>query len=168
MHGRIVQIDWQDEEASLKRLYLTHKDAIVKARLHLLWLVRSGKQVKEATQIVGCHARTAQQWLAWYRQGGLELVQAKKGGNYKGASPRLSSGQTESLIAQANKDGFESGLAVRDYIKQTFGVTYKVGGVYSLLKRLKVKKKVPRPMNVKADEAVPLPPSKETFARGNL
>ena len=154
MHGRIVQIDWRDDEAVLKRLYLTEKNAVVKARLHLLWLVRSGKQVKEATEIVGCHARTAQQWLAWYREGSVEAVRAKRGGNYKGVPSRLSSDQTEALIIQANKDGFESGFAIQDYIKQTFGVTYKLGGVYSLLKRLKVKKKVPRPMNVKADEAI--------------
>lgn len=154
MHGRIVQIDWQDDEAELKRLYLAEKDCVVKPRLHLLWLVRPGKQVKEATVVVGCHTRTAQQWLAWYREGGVEEVRAKKGGNYKGAPSRLTSDQTQVLVAQANKDGFESGVAIRDYIKQTFGVTYKVGGVYSLLERLKVKKKVPRPMNVKAEQAV--------------
>ena len=154
MRGRILQIDWQEDEAALKRLYLAEKDAVVKPRLHLLWLVRSGKQVKEATETVGCHARTAQQWLAWYREGGVDTVRAKKGGNYKGAPSRLSLHQTQALISQANKDGFESGLAVRDYIAQTFGVTYTVGSIYSLLKRLKVKKKVPRPMNVKADQAV--------------
>lgn len=154
MHGRIVEIDWRDEEATLKRLYLAEKDAVVKPRLHLLWLVRSGKQVKEATALVGCHARTAQQWLAWYREGGVDEVRAKKGGNYRGAPPRLSPDQIDALVTQANKEGFESGLAIRDHIEQTFGVLYKVGGVYSLLKRLKVKKKVPRPMNVKAEEAV--------------
>lgn len=154
MRGSVVQIDWQEDEAALKRLYLSEKDAVIKPRLHLLWLVRSGKQVKEATEVVGCHARTAQQWLAWYRDGGVDMVRVKKGGNYKGAASRLSPEQTQALISQANKDGFESGLAVRDYIEQTFGVTYTVGSIYSLLKRLKVKKKVPRPMNVKADEAV--------------
>ncbi len=81
MRGRILQIDWQEDEAALKRLYLAEKDAVVKPRLHLLWLVRSGKQVKEATETVGCHARTAQQWLAWYREGGVDTVRAKKGGN---------------------------------------------------------------------------------------
>lgn len=154
MHGKIVQVDWQDEEAALKRLYLTEKEATVKARLHLLWLVRSGKQVKDATAVVGCHLRTAQQWLAWYREGGVDAVRSKKGGNARGSSSRLSPAQKETLLAQANKDGFESGLAVRDYIEQTFGIVYTVGGVYGLLKRLRIKKKVPRPMNVKADPAV--------------
>lgn len=153
MRGSVVQIDWQDEEAALKRLYLTEKEAVIKPRLHLLWLVRSGKQVKEATEMVGCHSRTAQQWLAWYRQGGVNTVRVKKGGNYKGAPSRLSAEQVQALISRANTDGFESGLAVRDYIAQTFDVTYTVGSIYSLLKRLKVKKKVPRPMNVKADRA---------------
>ena len=154
MHGKIVQVDWQDEEAALKGLYRGEKDAAVKARLQLLWLVCSGKQVKEATQVVGCHRRTAQQWLAWYREGGVEGVRSKKGGNTKGKSSRLSSEQKDALTTQANQEGFESGLAVRDYIEQTFGVVYKVSGVYSLLERLKVTKKVPRPMNVKAEASV--------------
>lgn len=55
MRGKICQVEWRssDDEASLKRAYQQEQDGRVKPRLHLLWLVRQGKQVQEATALVG-------------------------------------------------------------------------------------------------------------------
>lgn len=154
MAGRPVQIDWQEDEGELKRLYQTEKDASIKPRLHLLWLVRQGKQVKEAAELVGTHLRTAQQWFAWYREGGVDTVRQKRGGNYDGLPCRLSVDQQNALHDHANETGFFTGLEVQQWISEQFGIAYTLDGVYTLLRRLKIKKKVPRPMNVKADEAV--------------
>lgn len=64
MRGKIAQIDWQDDESGLKQAYLREADPLVKPRLHLLWLVRQGKQIKEAAALVGVHLRTGRQWVA--------------------------------------------------------------------------------------------------------
>lgn len=154
MRGKIVQIEWQEDEATLKQLYLREKDALIKPRLHFLWLIRQGKQVKDATPLIGVHPRTAQQWLAWYREGGIEAVRQKRGGNYRGLPCRLSAQQCAALEAYSNDEGFATGLEAQKWIQEKFGVSYALDGVYTLLRRLKIKKKVPRPMNVKADEEV--------------
>lgn len=104
-------MDWQDEEAILKRLYRTQKDANVKPCLHLLWLVRSGKQVKEATAVVGCY-------VARRNNGSLGIGKAalKRFDRKKVAMPQtLHHGflpiRQEALLAQANQEDFESGSA---------------------------------------------------------
>jgi transposase len=122
----------------------------VKSRLHLLWLVRDGKQVKEAAFLVGVHVRTGQQWLAWYREGGLpKVVQQKRGG--KGTLPRLDAVGQHKLLEHLSEQGASTALELCKWVEEQFGVVYTDKGMYGLLARLKVKKKVPRPMNVKAD-----------------
>lgn len=151
MHGKIVQVDWQEDATTLKGMYLGEKDATVRSRLHLLWLVRQGQQVKQATATLGVHPRTAQQWLAWYREGGVDLVRVKKGGNAQGSPCRLTSQQQHRLVAHAASEGFRSGLDAVQWVSHQFGVVYSLKGMYGLLNRLHIDKKVPRPMNVKAD-----------------
>ena len=150
MRGKIVQVEWHDDAASLKRAYSTAGAGEVKARLHLLWLVREGKQIKEAACVVGVHVRTGQQWLAWYRTGGLDkVVQQKPCG--KGRSPRLSTQGQQALLTHLSESGASTALELCKWVEEQFGVVYTDKGMYGLLKRLKVKKKVPRPLNVKAD-----------------
>ena len=153
MRGKVAQIDWQDDETELKAAYLREADPHVKPRLHLLWLVRHGKQIKEAAALVGTHLRTGRQWIAWYRAGGLALVRRKKSGG-KGNPSRLSPEQQHVLLDYLGENGSATALEVCQWVVEQFGVVYSVKGMYTLLARLKVKKKVPRPMNAKADEAV--------------
>jgi transposase len=46
---------------------------------------------------------------------------------------------------------FRTASEIRDWIGQQYGASYTVGGVYSLLKRLKCGPKVPRTLHAKAD-----------------
>jgi len=151
MRGKVAQIDWQDDEIALKQAYLREADPLVKPRLHLLWLVRQGKQIKEAAALIGVHLRTGRQWVSWYRDGGLVLVRQKKKGG-KGQSARLSPEQQQAFLAWARAEGFSTALEACRYVDEQFGVSYSQAGMYGLLSRLKVRKKVPRPMNAKADE----------------
>ena len=125
MRGKIVQVDWfpSDDEASLKRAYQQEQDALVKPRLHVLWLVRQGKQVQEAAEFVGVHRRTAGEWLVWYRQGGLAMVRSHRRGGY-GRVSRLNAEQKSALIAKACDDGF---VSVKDgvrFVREQFGIEY--------------------------------------------
>ncbi len=77
----------------------------------------------------------------------------RRGG--RGQTARLSHEQQEQLRAHVSAHGFTSAKDALAWIeKQPWGVTYTEGGLYSLFRRLRIKKKVPRPQNVKADPAV--------------
>lgn len=153
MRGKMVQVQWHDDTASLKRAYGAERDGEVKARLHLLWLVRDGKQIKEAAPLVGVHVRTGQQWLAWYREGGLDKVKQQKRGG-KGTLPRLDAAGQQKLVAHLSEQGASTASELCRWVEEQFGVVYTDKGMYGLLARLKVKKKVPRPINAKADVQV--------------
>jgi len=48
---------------------------------------------------------------------------------------------------------FRTAEEIRDWIAERYGVTYKVSGIYSLMKRLRCRPKVPRPVHTKVDQA---------------
>ena len=153
MRGQQVQIDWQEDEAALKAAYQSERDARIKPRLHLLWLVRQGHQVRQAATLVGTHYRTAQQWVAWYRQGGLALVKARKQGGY-GKTSRLNTAHQEALREKARTEGF---VSIKDgvrFVREQFGIEYTESGMTKVFAALALRKKVPRPRNAKASEEV--------------
>ncbi len=115
--------------------------------------MRQGKQGRQAAQLVGAHERTARQWVAWYRQGGTDLVRGKRQGG-QGQPARLNQEQQEQLRQHASVQGFTSAKDAQGWIQKQCGVAYAQPGVYSLFKRLRIKKKVPRPQNAKADPQV--------------
>jgi transposase len=147
--GRPLNIPWEEDGATLFQAYRQEKSADIKPRLHALWLLRLGYPLEETAQIVGIHYRTLQQWLAWYRQGGLAAVRGHPRGG-KGRTSWLSREQQEQLRQQVAQGGFGTAQEVVDWVAQTFGVQYTRGSMYSLLARLHGGKKVPRPLAEKA------------------
>lgn len=160
MRGRVLQIEWSDDEATLKAAYLAEKRAEAKPRLHLLWLVRQGKQIKEAAKLIGVNTRTAQDWVNWYREGGVQAVIKHRRGGY-GQPRRLTPEQETLLVEKAREDGFISAPDAARFVLEKFGVTYTNSGMDTVLNRLKLRKKVPRPRNAKASEEV-----QEGFKKG--
>ena len=69
MIGRPLRIEWDEDDspAALKEAYHSQRDVSVRTRLHGLWLIRSGWQIKAAAEAVGVHYRSAQRWVEWYR-----------------------------------------------------------------------------------------------------
>lgn len=143
--GRPLKISWQDDEAALFQRYRTEKQPDLKPRLHALWLLRQGHSLTETARVLGVHYTSVQQWVAWYRQGGVAevLVHRKVG---QGQPPWLTPAQQEQVRFQVAQGQFRTASGAVQWVKETFGVEYKLKGMYSLLKRLKGKKKVPRPM----------------------
>jgi class 3 adenylate cyclase len=56
-----LQVDWQEDQNVLKAAYRSEQNATVKARLHLLWLVRQDHRVSQTAQLTG--------WLPASRSG---------------------------------------------------------------------------------------------------
>jgi transposase len=148
--ARPLRIAWQAEDsaAALQTAYQAELDRHVRTRLHALWLVRAGRAVRDAARVVGVHEVSVQQWLAWYRHGGLAEVRAHRVGGH-GQPPRLTPAQEQAVRAEAARGAFHTAAEVRRWIAEQFGVSYGRFGIYSLLRRLRIQPKVPRPISTK-------------------
>jgi transposase len=147
-------VTWRenDTEAALKAAYLGEREGVVRARLHALWLLRVGRSLGVVTAALGVNYRSVQRWVAWYRRGGLTLLRTRRSGGV--GQPPFLAPEAQAQVAAAVATGrFRTGAEIRDWIKQTYGVAYTVGGIYTLLKRLRGRQKVPRPLHPLTDQA---------------
>jgi transposase len=152
--GRPLVIPWaaEDEAPRLKGLYQAERRRDVRPRLHALWLLRSGRRIREVAAVLGVHERNLQRWVGWYRAGGLAAVMAHRRQG-PGKVAWLSTEQQAAVVAQSATGAFRTAAEVRPWVAETFGVTYTEGGMYALLARLRVHPKVPRPVTPKVDPA---------------
>ena len=67
------------------------------------------------------------------------------------------------MVAEAAQGVFGSAQAVRDWIEERFGVVYTRDSMYTLLPRLGIRLKVPRPRHAKTD-----PQAQATWKKGGL
>lgn len=151
--GRPLVIDWrpEDEATVLKELYLKERRADVRPRLHALWLLRTGRSVRAVAAVVGVHERTVQRWLGWYREGGVAALRAHRQAG-TGQPSFLTAGQQDQLWEHAATGAVRTAAEAQQWVAEQFGVTYRPGGMYALLARLRIHPKVPRPVNPKADQ----------------
>lgn len=147
--ARRVQIEWQEDEATLKKLYKGEKEVTKRLRLQALWLSRQGRQLTEVAEIVGVHYRTVQEWIAWYRQGGLAEVLARRHGGQGGPQRRLNEEQEAELKAKADAGEIRSIAAGVAWAQEKHQVGYSYWGMRHVFKRLSLRLKVPRPGNPK-------------------
>lgn len=97
MRGRSLQTAWQPEDTDevLKAAYRAEPDGPLRTRLHGLWLLRTGWSMRLVAEVLGTHYRSVQRWVAWYRQGGLPVVRARRMGGV---------GQQSFLTAEAQAE----------------------------------------------------------------
>jgi transposase len=154
MRGRVLEIGWGDEDTSeaLKKAYLAERDGLVRTRVQALWLLRRGWSVGAVAEAMGTHYRSVQRWIAWYRQGGLRTVRTRRAGGI-GQVARLSRAAQTELSDAVAQGQFRTARQIQEWIATRYQVSYTLGGVYSLLERLRCNPKVPRPLHAKTDEA---------------
>ena len=153
MHGRPFEVTWRESDTpeALKSVYQRERDPEVRTRLQGLWLLRCGWQLGTVAEATGTHYRSVQRWVAWYRQGGLPEVMGHKMGG-PGRQPWLRL-EEETQVSDAVATGrFQAAWEVRDWIKQQYGASYTLGGVYNLLKRLKCSPKARRLIHTKTTQ----------------
>ena len=152
MIGRPFRVEWRPEDTpeALKASYLAERDINLRTRLHGLWLLRSGRRLSAVASVLGVHYRTVQTWVGWYRDGGVEEVLSHKKGR-RGTPRFLSTEEEQELAEEVSSGRFRTAGEIRDWIESEYGVSYKPGGVYSLLHRLGCSPKVPRGLHEKAD-----------------
>lgn len=152
MIGRPFHVEWNQEDTpeALRAAYRAQQDTMLRTRLHGLWLLRSGRRMREVASVLGVHYRTLQKWVSWYRAGGVDEVLSHR---MKGVGqPRfLSEDQERELTEEVESGRFRTGGEVREWIESEYGVSYTPGSVYSLLARLGCSPRVPRGLHEKAD-----------------
>jgi transposase len=158
---RRLKLDWKESEEELKTLYLKEKDAQNRMRLQGLWLLRQGRYIRDVAATIGCHPRTVQDWVAWYRQGGLPEVLRHRHGGHTSQRCRLSQAEIGELKQKAAAGQFRRVQDAVDWVKERYQVTYTWSGMYSLFRREGLRKKVPRPSNPKAS-----PEEQEAWKKG--
>lgn len=144
-------IEWQEDADTLHKGYKQEADPELRPRLHALWLLRSGRRMAEVAEIVGIHYATLQQWVRWYRAGGLKEVHSHRKGGRQGKASYLTPEQEQSLVEEAKKGSFRTVGEMEAWIERQYQVTYRPGSFYYVCERLGLKKKVPRPLSEKAD-----------------
>jgi transposase len=158
-----LNIEWQEDEATLFRVYRSEPEADLRIRWHALWLVRQGYSVRQAARLVGVHLRTLRRWLAWYRQGGIERLKRHRVGNRQGRESYLTPEQEAQLVCEAAKGTIPTIKVAVEWVKEHFGVSYTYWGMRHVFQRLNFKKKVPRPLAKKASLEV-----QESWKKGDL
>jgi transposase len=145
-------IAWAESAEELYSRYRAERDVRRRTRLQVVWLVRTGRSAKQAAAESGVGLRTVTRWLGWYRQGGLAAVLARVPGHGAPGHPSpLRREHQQQLVAKTAEGAFCTYEEARVWVAETFGVLYSYQGIYSLLRQLGVRPKVPRPQAAKAD-----------------
>jgi transposase len=135
----------------LQVLARKEKKALYEKRFRFLILLKSGKAKtqKDAGEMVGWKLRYSQKMWQVYQEQGVEGLAERE---QMGSFGNLSSQEIARLLRYLDQFGFDSLEEAQKHIAQSFGVSYTIGGVSVLFKRLKVKLKTTRPSNIEKDE----------------
>lgn len=153
---RTASIQWREEdtvEALLER-YRSERVLELRPRWQALWLLRRGKSRSEVADVLGFDPRTLRDWVAWYRQGGCAAVARHREGGRTGSVSWLTSEQLQEVKERAAQGEFHAIGEAGEWVEQEFGVTYTYWGIRSVLDRLQIHPREPRPLAAEADLAV--------------
>jgi len=151
--ARKLEIEWQDDVEPLGTAYRTAKDTQDRQRLQALWLIRQGKTMAETAEVLGVHYRTVQEWVSWYRQGGMDALLTHRHGGRRIHGRRLSDEQEAELKQTADAGEIhriEDGVT---WAQETHQVDDTSWGMRQVFARLGLRQQLPRPRNPKASEA---------------
>lgn len=144
-----------EELEELRAIEKQQKLVQFEKRVRFLICLKSGEAVtqKAAGSKVGWKVRQSQKIWQLYRERGLGGVVAKSGRHGFG---KLSSVQISRLNEHLRQFGARSLAEIQQYVRDSFGVSYTIGGLSDLCIRLRIKLKTARPSNYLKDEAAVL------------
>lgn len=145
-------IEWEESTEELYERYRSAGEVEERKRLQALWRMRQGETAVEAARHAGVGRRTLLRWLSWYREGGLsEVLRRVPGCGAQGKPHSLSVAQQRDLVKRCARGQFRTTGEARDWVEEHWDVQYQESGMYSVLARLGIHPKVPRPQAEKAD-----------------
>lgn len=151
----VYKLEITETEADLRQRLKSSKTASDKERLQLLYLLKTeqAQTIQAAAGLLGRHRVTVQEWLRFYRSGGLAALLAH--------TPRTGRRQSIPPWAQAalkqrlqQNEGFNSYGEICQWLETQLGITAPYKTVHQLVHyRLQAAPKVARPMSVETSEA---------------
>jgi transposase len=146
----VYKLEIQQSEDELKQMLRSQKTATGKERIHLLYLLKSkqAQTVQEAAAILGRHRATLQEWLKYYREGGIQaLLKTKPRSGRPRAIPAWAVAALQKRLKEPQ--GFDGYQAICDWLKSELGIEAEYKTVHQLVHyRLQSSPKVPRPVSV--------------------
>jgi len=141
----------EEDIIELKKLQKTIKHRRFVPRIQMLILLKENPKMtlKEVATILNYGYKTVKTWWRNYKEGGLEKLLEWKVEGFKG---RLKDEQVKKIEEEVNNREFRTQKEIADWIEKEFGVKYTQQGISRLLKKLKIKKKVGRPVNINKQE----------------
>jgi transposase len=148
-------INWRAEDtaAELEYRYQAERASELQPRWQALWLLRQGYPRQTVARFVGITPRTLRTWLAWYNNGGCAEVARHRLGAGNGQECRLTDDQLGELAAWAAFGQLETYDEACKWVADTWQVHYSYDGMRSLLNRIGIYPRVPRPLAVQTDLA---------------
>lgn len=134
-------------EALMDKQKLTiHRD-----RLQYLYLLKTQtvKTQKGAGAFIGLKERQSQNLWALYKKGGIVLLLDLTRQTYFG---KLSSTQMSLFRTYLKTDQANNLADIQEWLQNNLQVSYTLGGISLLCKRLKIKLKTGRPTNIRQDK----------------
>ncbi|MGA7934294.1 MAG: helix-turn-helix domain-containing protein [Kovacikia sp.] len=149
----VTSIQVQERLESLAEYLHQEPDPRKKERLQVLyWLKQeNAPSISAIAKAIGRHRGTVQEWLATYREQGLEgMLEIKKGSGGKRVIPQWAEARLARHLEES--EGFKSYGEVQGWLETTLGVVAEYHAVYQMTRyRLKARLKVPHPQNSKQD-----------------
>jgi transposase len=157
MPKRLV-LQYALDSSVLSSLGERRKDARVERRIIALRQISLGRTAQEAADVVGVSEKTVRSWVAAFNNEGIDSAVYDK---YKGGAHHLTPEQ-EAELAEAIRRGpppemkleVWRGWALRQWVKEKFGVEYCESGIYYVLHRLGFSSLMPRPVHPDSDPVI--------------
>ena len=151
----VYHLEITESEEALKTLLRQQKSATDRDRVHLLYLLKSGRAatMQEAAAWLGRHRVTVQKWAKRYRDGGLAQLRAHA--PHPGDKSSLPDWAETALKKRLEQpEGLESYAAIQDWLATHLGIVAPYKTVHKwVYYRLGAAPKVVRPKSDKQDEA---------------
>jgi transposase len=120
----------------LKRLHGMSPSERLLHRLHAVALVMAGRSASEVARMYGNSPRAVAYWVTWYKKKGLAGLDEE---SRPGRPSKLNPSQLKKLQAFVKRSRKRSEPLkvhiLRDYIKDSFGVTVTIRQCFRILKR---------------------------------
>lgn len=161
MAGRPFRVDWRHTAEQFAWRARRERVATLVPRWHGLRMLRDGKTLRETSTALGYSYRQVQDWVGWYRLGGMtEVARHRKGGKGRHPEP-LTAEQQQALVAESKKGAFATQVQARVWAAEAWGLTLTESQMERQFKILELRRNLPRPQSSKAG-----PAAQEAFKTG--
>ena len=141
--------------AELTRRARSESDALQRDRYRAVLLALEGEEAVKIAKMLGRSRRSVQDWVYWYRDGGIDELLPGKSPGRPTKLPREREAELKARLDAGPKpqDGVCTlrGKDVVSILEREFGVKYSLDGAYDLLERLGYSCLTPRPRHEKSD-----------------